>query len=104
MDKMTYEQAMERIAQLEAAQRKQATSRLTVKLSAKGAVSVYGLQRWPVTLYAEQWARLIEFVPNVVDFVNANRDSLATKDMAVRLAPGETRADSGAILGEPDAK
>ena len=57
---------------------------LTAKVSAKGAVSVYGLQRFPVTLYAEQWEGLIEKMPSIQAFINANRAQLKTKaDSAV---------------------
>lgn len=53
--------------------------KLTVKQSAKGAVSVYGLQRWPVTLYREQWERLAAAMPQVLAFIKANAGTLATK-------------------------
>ena len=43
--------------------------KLYCKVSAKGAVSVYGLQQMPVTLYAEQWARLVEFGKEVLEFI-----------------------------------
>lgn len=57
---------------------------LTAKVSAKGAVSVYGLQRFPVTLYAEQWEALIEKMPSIQAFIKANRAQLKTKaDSAV---------------------
>lgn len=55
------------------------TGKLTVKQSAKGAVSVYGLQRWPVTLYREQWERLASAMPQVLAFIKANAGTLATK-------------------------
>ena len=38
---------------------------LYCKVSEKGGISVYGLQRMPVTLYAEQWARLLEFADQI---------------------------------------
>ena len=55
---------------------------LSVKASAKGAVSVYGLGRFPVTLYAEQWERLLANADKVKVFIEENRPSLATKDRA----------------------
>ena len=55
---------------------------LSVKASAKGAVSVYGLGRFPVTLYAEQWDRLFANIEKVKGFIEENRPSLATKDRA----------------------
>ena len=73
----------ERIAYLEAqvAKLKKANvGKLTPKVSAKGGVSVYGLGRWPVTLYRTQWERLIEAMPQITAFIEANADSLASKD------------------------
>lgn len=54
---------------------------LSFKVSEKGAVSVYGMGRFPVTLYAEQWAKLVapEVVAELLAFIEANRASLATK-------------------------
>ena len=51
---------------------------LSCKVSAKGAVSVYGLQRMPVTLYAEQWERLLAFAEEVKRFI-AGHPALARK-------------------------
>jgi hypothetical protein len=42
---------------------------LYCKVSAKGAISVYGLQRMPVTLYVEQWDRLLEFSDELRAFI-----------------------------------
>jgi hypothetical protein len=55
-------------------------STLRCKVSDKGAVSVYGMGKWPVTLYATQWARLIEFAPSISEFLADNADKLSTKD------------------------
>ena len=52
---------------------------LTCKVSQKGAVSVYGMGRFPVTLYREQWERLGEFMPEVQSFIADHAESLATK-------------------------
>lgn len=54
---------------------------LTFKVSEKGAVSVYGLGRFPVTLYAEQWAKLLAdmTVAELKAFIAANTDKLSTK-------------------------
>lgn len=73
----------ERIAYLEAtiAKMRQAqASKLTIKVSKAGAVSVYGLQKWPVTLYRGQWERLLSVADNIRAFIEANSDQLATKD------------------------
>lgn len=52
---------------------------VTAKVSEKGAVSVYGLQRFPVTLYADQWRRLIQAIPSLEAFLEANKDKLSVK-------------------------
>lgn len=54
---------------------------LTCKVGAKGGVSVYGLGRFPVSLYGGQWERLIEFVPQIKTFLAANASKLATKEV-----------------------
>lgn len=55
---------------------------LYCKVSEKGAVSVYGLQRMPVTLYMEQWERLLEFGDQVKQFIKDNGSSLKKKEKA----------------------
>lgn len=77
------EEAEARIAALEEALREAKAAKprkLTFKVSDKGAVSVYGLQRFPVTLYAGQWRALISAIPELQVFIENNRGSLATKD------------------------
>ena len=70
--------ALAKIAQLEA---KLAAKRtITFKIGEKGGVSVYGLGRFPVTLYASQWDALIAKVPELTAFIEANRDKLAEKE------------------------
>ena len=57
---------------------------LSCKVSLKGGVSVYGLNaRFPVTLYGAQWRKLIEFIPTLTAFLDANESKLATKDNPV---------------------
>lgn len=52
---------------------------LYCKVSPKGALSVYGLQRMPVTLYAEQWNRLLDFGDNIRQFMAEHDESLKRK-------------------------
>ena len=73
--KLTQEQAL---AQLKTAPKSNGGS-LSCKQSEKGAVTVYGLQRMPVTLYAEQWGRLLAFAPALADFLKANAAQLRRK-------------------------
>ena len=69
-----------RIAQLEA-QLAASTSpkALTLKVSEKGALSIYGLGRFPVTLYRGQWERLLAAADTIKAFMAANATLLATK-------------------------
>jgi hypothetical protein len=50
---------------------------LSFKVTAKGGISVYGLGRFPVTIYKEQWLRLIAASPELKSFIEAN-DALIT--------------------------
>jgi len=53
---------------------------LYCKVSEKGAVSIYGLQRMPVTLYIEQWERLIAFADEIKAFLKDNDSKLKRKE------------------------
>jgi hypothetical protein len=53
---------------------------LYCKVSEKGAVSVYGLQRMPVTLYMEQWQRLLDFGDEIRRFIDENQSKLKRKE------------------------
>jgi hypothetical protein len=54
--------------------------RLNLKVSAKGALSVYGLGRFPVTLYKEQWQRLLAMADDIRTFLQENDHLLKAKD------------------------
>jgi hypothetical protein len=54
--------------------------KLAMKVSEKGALSVYGMGRFPVTLYKEQWLRLLSMGEEIKAFIEANQGSLKTKD------------------------
>jgi len=53
---------------------------LYLKVSQKGGVSLYGLGRFPVTLYKEQWERLLSFVDDIKTFIKDNSSELKTKE------------------------
>jgi hypothetical protein len=55
-------------------------AKISFKVSEKGAVSVYGMGRFPVTLYSGQWQRLIEVIPSLQAFMAENVSKLAVKD------------------------
>ena len=54
--------------------------KLAMKVSEKGALSVYGMGRFPVTLYKEQWLRLLSMADEIKAFIEANEGSLKAKD------------------------
>jgi hypothetical protein len=53
---------------------------VSLKVSEKGGVSVYGLGRFPVTLYKEQWLRLLDMTEEIRAFIRDNESSLKTRD------------------------
>lgn len=68
------------IARLTAAlQAAPAPGKLTLKVSEKGAVSVYGNGRWPTTFYKEQWLRLLDFGDTIRQFIKDNDSRLSVK-------------------------
>jgi hypothetical protein len=56
------------------------TRGVTLKVSEKGGLSVYGLGRFPVTLYKEQWAKLLDMADDIRAFIRDNESTLKTKD------------------------
>jgi len=56
------------------------SSRVQLKVSEKGGVSVYGLGRFPVTLYKEQWLKLLDMAEDIRTFIAANEGRLKSKD------------------------
>jgi hypothetical protein len=53
---------------------------LSLKVSEKGAVSLYGVGRFPVTLYKEQWLKILGMKEEIEAFIHSNSASLKTKD------------------------
>jgi hypothetical protein len=60
-------------------QEKKTAGKLYFKVSAKGALSVYGLQRMPVTLYVEQWTRLLAVVSELQAFIKGHDSEFSHK-------------------------
>jgi hypothetical protein len=52
----------------------------TIKVSEKGAVSVYGLGRFPVTLYKEQWVKLLSMTDDIKKFITENESRLRVRE------------------------
>lgn len=59
--------------------KKQRGRSVALKVSEKGGVSVYGLGRFPVTLYKEQWARLLDMADDIRTFIRENEGKLKAK-------------------------
>lgn len=77
MAEPSYEELKARLAELEAKQQRGGV--LSFKVSDKGGVSVYGLGRFPVTLYYEQWVRLLDKAQELREFIETNKDKLKLK-------------------------
>lgn len=79
MSEPSYEELKARVTELE----KQSTRRggaLEFRVGEKGGVSVYGLGRFPVTLYYEQWIRLLDQSDKLRSFLEDNKAKLKLKD------------------------
>ena len=71
---------LERLRQENAALKKGASKGVSLKVSEKGGVSVYGLGRFPITLYQEQWTKLLEMAEEIKQFIKANEGQLKKKE------------------------
>ena len=78
LQSMSREQLLALVEKMKASQNKP----LTLKVTEKGGVSVYGLGRFPVSLYASQWEKLIPFIKDgsLEAFLTAHADKLSRKD------------------------
>lgn len=81
---------LERLRKENEALKAQLTRGLRLKVSAKGGVSVYGLQRMPITLYKEQWLKLLDMANEIRDFIREHVNELSQKEDKV----GRSRDDS----------
>ena len=83
---MADETLEERLARLEAENKalkdqvERKPGQLRLKVSEKGGVSIYGLGRFPVTLYKEQWDRLLDYADEIRNFIKQNEGKLKIKD------------------------
>ena len=65
---------------------------ITFKVSPKGGVSVYGLGRFPVTLYRSQWEQLLDQKDAIMEFIAENAKNLTDKDAPKK--PADSSSDS----------
>jgi len=71
---------LERLRRENEALKKGAVRGISIKVSEKGGVSVYGLGRFPVTLYKEQWAKLLDLADDIRAFIAAHESELKSKE------------------------
>jgi hypothetical protein len=79
MTEPTYEELKAKLEELEKKTARR-TGELDFKIGEKGGVSVYGLGRFPVTLYYEQWIRLLDTAPRLREFLEENKGKLKLKE------------------------
>jgi hypothetical protein len=82
MAEPTKEELLARIAELEKQSGSKRSGSLEFRVGEKGGVSVYGLGRFPVTLYYEQWVRLLDVADRLRTFLEENKGRLKLKDQA----------------------
>ena len=71
---------LERLRNENAALKKGAAAGVSMKVSEKGALSIYGMGRFPVTLYKEQWLKLLAMSDDIRAFIAANEGQLKKKE------------------------
>lgn len=81
MGDKTRDHLLHRIRELEDELEKEKSkkSNLNLRVSKKGAVSVYGLQRFPITLYANQWKQILDHHDDIRRFINSHHTELNIK-------------------------
>ena len=82
MSEPSKEDLMARIAELEQELGTKHSGKLEFKVGEKGGVSVYGLGRFPVTLYYEQWIKLLDVAKDLRAFLEANKSHLKLRPRA----------------------
>ena len=80
MSDPSYDELKAKVAELEKQVQGRKRGSLDFRVSEKGGVSVYGLGRFPVTLYYEQWIRLLDHAEQIRQFMEDNKGSLKMKD------------------------
>jgi len=81
MTEPTYEELKAKLQELEKqVETRKRSGAMEFRVSEKGGVSVYGLGRFPVTLYYEQWTRLLNAAPELKTFIEENKSKLKLKE------------------------
>jgi hypothetical protein len=79
MSEQDLKEELERLKAENQALKAKTTRATSIRVSEKGGVSVYGLGRFPVTLYKEQWLKLLEMAEELKGFIAENEGKLKTK-------------------------
>ncbi len=90
-DANSMKEELERLRAENNALKKTSAKGLSLKISEKGGVSVYGLGRFPVTLYKEQWTKLLGMADEIRAFITANDAQLKTKEAQQASSPGQAQ-------------
>jgi hypothetical protein len=91
MAEPSYEELKARLAELEKQGSGRRTGQLDFRVGEKGGVSVYGLGRFPVTLYYEQWIRLLDTAKELREFLEENKSAgkLKLKEKSASAGDGD---------------
>ncbi|MEI8191556.1 MAG: hypothetical protein WCI75_17725 [candidate division NC10 bacterium] len=79
MSEQELKEELERLKAENEALKAKTTRATSIRVSEKGGVSVYGLGRFPVTLYKEQWLKLLDMAEDLKVFIAENEGKLKTK-------------------------
>jgi hypothetical protein len=80
MAEPSYEELKAKLAELEKQVQGKKRGAIEFRVSEKGGVSVYGLGRFPVTLYYEQWMKLLDQIDQLREFLEANKGAMKLKN------------------------
>ncbi len=80
MTEPSYEELKAKLAELEKQVQGRKRGAVEFRVSEKGGVSVYGLGRFPVTLYYEQWMKLLDQIDQLREFLEANKSAMKLKN------------------------
>ena len=74
-----YQKRIEELEAQLAAEKAKQTRAVYLKVSEKGGASLYGIRRFPITFYVEEWNRILDMEPEIRSFLKAHEGELATK-------------------------
>src|ERR1700733_14750390 len=92
---------LERLRNENASLKRDATTSIRMKVSEKGAVSIYGMGRFPVTLYKEQWLKLLDVSSEIRNFIAENAAHQKRKKCLWVVSRGYPRKGAGAAVSPP---